>query len=846
MTKAQLAPLRGRSGNVSLRDRRGPARSVASCRAPGTLAGVGMPIPMLALDPAALLELQRTAGNQAVTALLEGKTPSGWARTRVQRSIGWKTASKEGDAWNVDEHKVGKIRRIPLEGLAQGLQESAMIRQLSSESAKGRAIVLVPESLDPNKPIEVLVHLHGYTEDTSRPFAGWRALAPAAGKTKSQTLHALRQGVDDKDVAPVRDVALDQAEQQLEESGYAQQAMVLPQGGLKSQFGKAGDYDFDANAYVQEIVIRLATEGVWKKVPIVGRVSMAGHSGASTTLAKMARESVNRQAGQKAGASSTLSGDLVLFDAINSSDLPAFTDWALMRLDQDMAALKTKKTEAEKLRYLQTAQKLRGYYSTGEGGGMYKKKYKKLQGAIDGWFKTHAAELGPIAGSLYANFVVDNPVPVSHEELMRGVVAGKKRAGKGSILDALKALHPAASTAAHPLPASATPAAKPAGKQGADQSAPRTGHGRTRQPAKPAPTAAEKRAKQIATAILLAKTGGVGPGKEGSEEWKAGKAEAEEAVARKIRKGTKKDVDAWFANFEPDAKFLGLQIRHSSPGEPPGVHHELAQVLADAERRLVKQGEEPAAAAKRLGVKDIAGLRVPKTPTGKPSGASMHCFGLAVDIDHDDNPFIGNLDKPSKKRPEGGPSIQIIEHATLLLGGGARDPRRAPPSLGEHETASEADREARATRAEKQWELLNVDSRLVQEYLSMTSDEVDKIVARRLAALKTWQQLQTAEPAQDATDKKKKRKKGPTPPPWVEHVSDPAWWRDQHNRDIKQSKSGDFGFGAEPTKFGFMTLREEVVKALVQAGLTWGGTYPGDKDLMHFDLRTGSIGAPVF
>ena len=382
-------------------------------------------------DPAAILELQRTAGNQAVTALLEGETPSGWARTKVQRAIGWKTASKEGDAWNVDEHKVGKIRRIPLEGLAQGLQESAMIRQLSSESAKGRAIVLVPESLDSNKPIEVLVHLHGYTEDASRPFAGWRALAPAAGETKSKTLHALRHGVDDKDVAPVRDVALDQAEQQLEESGYAQQVMVLPQGGLKSQFGKAGDYDFDANAYVQEIVLRLASEGVWKKVPIVGRVSIAGHSGASTTLAKMARESVNRQSGQKAGASSTLTGDLVLFDAINSSDLPAFTAWALMRLDEDMASLKTKKTAAEKLRYLQTAQKLRGYYSTGKGGGMYKKKYKKLQGAIDGWFKTHAAELGPIAASLYANFVVDNPVPVSHEELMRGVVAGEKRAGDG-------------------------------------------------------------------------------------------------------------------------------------------------------------------------------------------------------------------------------------------------------------------------------------------------------------------------------------------------------------------------------------------------------------------------------
>ena len=39
-----------------------------------------------------------------------------------------------------------------------------------------------------------------------------------------------------------------------------------------------------------------------------------------------------------------------------------------------------------------------------------------------------------------------------------------------------------------------------------------------------------------------------------------------------------------------------------------------------------------------------------------------------------------------------------------------------------------------------------------------------------------------------------------------------------------------------------MTLHEEVVKALVMAGLSWGGAYKGDKDIMHFDLRTGSIG----
>ncbi|TMC46130.1 MAG: hypothetical protein E6J25_00765 [Chloroflexi bacterium] len=837
-----------------------------------------MPISIAALDQVAVLDLQRTVGNRAVTAILEREKRK--PGLKVQRAIGWKTdkakgdvVSDEGYAWNAGQHEVGKIHRIPLQGLTQGLQqesatrkgktESTMLAGLSPESAKGRAIVLVPEALKPNKPIEVLVHLHGYTESTGRPFAGLRALTPAAGKTKNKTLRALRQGIDKNDVAPVRDVALDRAEQQLEGSGYTQEMIVLPQGGLHSQFGKSGDTNFDSGAYVNEILTRLVAESVWDPAPArlpEVRVSMSGHSGAGATLSKMARESVNRQAGKDPGASSTLTGDLVLLDAINPGEGAAFKDWALMRLDQDLAALKGK-SDADKLVYLRNAQKLRGYYSTGKGGGQYVTAYTTLQGAIDGWFKTNGAELGPWAGGLRANFVVDNPVPVSHEELMRGVAAGQEGAGKGSILDALKALHPAAigSPAAYPpLPASAMPdskpaskpvtkpAGKPAVKPGTHQPAPEaTRQGRTprrtRHSAKAA-APAKTRAEQIATAILLAKTGGQGQGKT-KEEKQTAKEAAEKSVAADILKGTKKDVDTWFASFEPGATFLGLTIRASSAGEPPGVHHQLAVVLKAAEASLVKAGEKPADAALRLGVKDIAGLRVPKTPTGKTSGASMHCFGLAVDIDHDNNPFIGNADKPTKKKPEGGASIQIIAHASLLLGGAARDPLRAPPGINGHETDSKEDRKARAERADEQWKLLNADSVLVQQYLSMTSDQLDTAVADRLPALTAWQQLQTAEPVQDGKHKKKKKKKA-SHLPWVEHVSDPAWWRDQHERDIKQSGSGDFGRGttSDAKKFGFMTLQEEVVKALVMAGLSWGGAYKGDKDIMHFDLRTGSIG----
>jgi hypothetical protein len=402
-----------------------------------------------------VVELHRLAGNRAVTGLVGGA---------LQRAVGWTDASKKGHAWNVDERAVGKVRRIPLEGLSEGLSmnrrdekaqvwvwddkparkghmdvETTRVPALSTEGAKGKAIVLVPEALDATKAIEVLVFLHGFTEDAGRPFGGWRTLDTAprsSGKMKD-----LRQGVDAADVAPVRDVALDQAEQQLEESGQKQLVIVLPQGGLHSQFGKDGGQNFEATAYVSQIVTRLQTEQRWKDgagkvakaAPVVSRINMAGHSGAGAALTDMRKR---------------ITGDLVIYDAINGGQLGLFEQWALARLDEDLAVLTDKtKTDAQKLAYLQTAQKLRAYTTDAYIGA-----YIKLDDAIAAWFTRNSAKLGAFAACLRANYFFEY-VDVHHEELMRGSAAGGARtAGTGTILDAVKGLHPAlpASTAACP------------------------------------------------------------------------------------------------------------------------------------------------------------------------------------------------------------------------------------------------------------------------------------------------------------------------------------------------------------------------------------------------------------
>ena len=165
-----------------------------------------------------IVALHGAAGNRAIARLLHAPARG------VQRNVGWTDASQEGRAWNADERGVGKVRRIPLEGLAEGLQkdraktwvwddqaankghfamESTAIGSLSPESATGKAIVLVPEGLDATQKIEVLVFLHGFTESSqTRPYAGWRELDnPAPSTDKLDKPHAekmkrLRQGLD--------------------------------------------------------------------------------------------------------------------------------------------------------------------------------------------------------------------------------------------------------------------------------------------------------------------------------------------------------------------------------------------------------------------------------------------------------------------------------------------------------------------------------------------------------------------------------------------------------------------------------------------------------------------------
>jgi hypothetical protein len=326
----------------------------------------------------------------------------------------------------------------------------------------------VPEALDATGSIEVVVFLHGWTEGLHRPYAGYRELTDPAPTLEGQSAGAkerlprLRQGLDASDKTPVRDVALDQAEQQLEESGQTQLVMILPQGGLHSQFSKTGTKDFDALPFVKEVVTRLKTEKRWKDgsgavidgEPTIGRITMAGHSGAGAALSHMANATVNAKLHTKfeTGTSSALDASLVLYDAINGSELEAFKRWVTLRLDEDYAVLMDPTTTDEaKAFHLQMVPKLRGYTTDA-----YIDQYIRLDKHIADWFAKHP-KLGPWAPCLRANFTLEY-LDVDHEEIMRGGKAGTPRTGgAGNIADAIRSLHPPRYMTPSACPAIPTP-----------------------------------------------------------------------------------------------------------------------------------------------------------------------------------------------------------------------------------------------------------------------------------------------------------------------------------------------------------------------------------------------------
>jgi hypothetical protein len=319
-----------------------------------------------------LFALQRSAGNAAVARLLQRQ--------------GWDDARKGG--WNEAPRSVTGTQRIPVKGLKKGNQ-SEDPQGHTKESAKGRAIVIVPDGIDLSKEVDVLLHFHGWAEGgfRERKTKGDQGQGPAGS---------------------VHDVENDRLPQQLAAKGR-NIVGVLPQGTDFSSFGIS-----DPQGYVTDALALAAAElpsvlpkliGPIKFTP--GRIIVSGHSGGGVQAAAAAGKlTETAPADDAAWVRST---PIFLFDAINgTTELGTVADMAIRWLEADLVRLNASSTPDALLD--RRGIKLRSTHSNsydrykalnvGDGSYTYKgklvtiSKKQSLKGRIDEWFDTRKGGFG--------------------------------------------------------------------------------------------------------------------------------------------------------------------------------------------------------------------------------------------------------------------------------------------------------------------------------------------------------------------------------------------------------------------------------------------------------------------
>ncbi|WP_163509333.1 M15 family metallopeptidase [Fodinicola acaciae] len=527
-----------------------------------------------ARQPSGLARLQRTAGNRAVGQLMR--------LAAVQRRLGWTDASAtagagttDGKAWNAGPQAVKGtgVRRIPLEGLALGNKAAGTEvenRKTDEQGTAGKAIALVPAAVKPTT-VDVLLHFHGNTGDlAARPYASWR---------------------QSKKDATVRDVALDRVAQQLDAAADPQLIGILPVGVGESSFNAT----YNADAYVNDILTRLQTEGELKKGTALGKIVLSGHSGGGTSVKNLLSKAMAAKGHHHVA-------EVVLLEAIGPRSLTWWTTWVKTQLDRLRPILTGSAADADKQAALDGVPKIRAYYSK---NGLYATRYGVLRDAIKGWFDK-APSLGPWDAKARDLFLVIELDGTNHESIVGGQKASAKpKDGLANPADVLF----------NPI----TDALKA-----------RSGGNPSTAPAKP-----------------VGGSAAVGPAvshPDMAAEWGKLDAKVQKAFGRgfkqyvAVRGLYEKRLHAspvdWLNTLQFGVPFCGFTLQGMDPRLSATLTaiQDVCQPLIDA----VLAANVPVV---------FEGKFQPRAVTGKPGRLSDHALGLALHLNYARNPYIGRNNK---------------------------------------------------------------------------------------------------------------------------------------------------------------------------------------------------------
>ncbi len=817
------------------------------------------------------LALQQRAGNSAVSSLLaagrmvqrapleQADDPQGYTRAGGQKIAGTGTT------------------RLVVTGLTYGVtggfagsygKRTSAEATMTKQSPDNTAVVIMPEQVAADRPVQVVLHFHGWGfrsgSDAQDPYAGYTVAT--GGPTSSQGAKGT-----------VRDVDQEHWEQQIgavaRERGATgpQIVAVLAQGRGPSDFGNVPTFD-----YLQDVFAHVPALKSIKDFTIV----VSGHSGGgSTQVAPKVTGGDIRGTDRsklpppaKGKAPMQPSDVVVLFDA---EGIESVTGW-IEGLVRGLAT--STKSDATAPAAIAASPKFRGYFATrGSYWARYQAAAQRLESALASvpakWRDPDGANPTAVRVRDLFRFVEVTAAGVNHEHVISGGQGGAQEAG--SLADSLRAsLDPTVDRgrAYDPIQGGkrlaawqkevaawrAAQAEKQRKAKAAKEQLKAKAAGRStgsRPPPAPAPVQKLSAGSPDVSPVrrVPAHPGVAAPVPVQRAAWKANGAATEYALTaddksllagstadarqadrtaltkaalrrltkltaaekrKKLKPGEdtelanlrtlkdrvettnralgRQDVDEviadaglgtvaqWFGDVQ-QGTFLGIQLR---------VHKSLAGRLTTAETALVNDAtvNPGRATAQDLGrtlnmYASTSDLRQPAKAVGGTS-LSMHTFGLAVDLNYKGNPFIGNA---GKFAPD------VIRRATGLVLGTPTEVTTNPGDAAASFTALKAASDALKT------------------YLSYR----DPANRAALTTAVTGHTAAKGEPADVAG--------------WLEQI-------EQDHTDL--SAGGDFDKHKPPAE-GFLDLDRSVVLALTGAGLTWGGTYPGAKDLMHFDLRQG-------
>jgi hypothetical protein len=337
------------------------------------------------------------------------------------------------------------ITRLEVHGLTYGTGEfqdsyggeASDEANKTAESPKRMAVVLVPDTLDPKKPVQVVVHFHGwgfrFDKNAHDPYAGYLVAKGGAGRPAAGT---------------VRDVDQEHWEQQLAslKGSGPQIVTILAQGRGTSEFG-----DFPTFEYVRDVLLksgRTDLEAVAKGEAY--SVVLSAHSGGGSKAIRtildgneaetsdrtaLHPQDIDHKEGRVVNKLQPVSL-VVLYEAMNVDDhVDLVMKWVNRHLDGLAAGLDKTPEKADAL--FSATPVLRGYYGKRDSG--YAKRYCDLACRIE---RAIAAKIPDQwrqdAEDRFRVIEVAGPRggEVEHEQVLSGVGSD---ASTGSVTDALHA-----------------------------------------------------------------------------------------------------------------------------------------------------------------------------------------------------------------------------------------------------------------------------------------------------------------------------------------------------------------------------------------------------------------------